>query len=354
MNLADLGWNGYFEEHFAGYKAEFIPARVARIGLNQYLLYSEVGELLGELTGKFLHQARKKADFPAVGDWVAVAALAEEGRGIIHAVLPRASRFSRKLPGEETLEQVVAANIDHVFIVTDCGRDFNERRLERYIMVSRESGVDPVIVINKADLTGQIETFLARAREVAGGAPVVGVSAALGTGFEQLDGYLTAGRTVALLGSSGVGKSTIINALLGEERLATGEIRETDGRGRHTTTAREMVPVPQGALLIDNPGIRELQIWTEPGSLTKTFEDIEGIARGCRFRNCSHGGEPGCAVREAVETGALAGERMESYLKLRKEAVLLGARQDVAARQAEKRRGKRRQDLKEIYKRKGK
>ena len=339
MGMTELGWHPFFEQHFEAFRGEGLaPMRIVREERAAFLVSGDQGDLTAEVSGRFRHHAQTRSDFPAVGDWVAVAARPDESRATIHAVLPRRSAFSRKVAGATTEEQVVAANIDTVFLVNglDGGRNFNLRRIERYLALTWESGAAPVVVLNKTDLCDDVDGCIAEAESVATGVPIHPVSATERQGMDALQPYLAGGKTVALLGSSGVGKSTSVNALLGAERQDVGAIREGDGRGRHTTTCRELILLPDGAALIDTPGLRELQLWTDEESLDAGFEDIEAIASGCRFRDCRHEGEPGCAVHEAIGQGRLEASRFESYLQLRKELENLAARQNQRASMVEK------------------
>src|SRR5581483_1381623 len=256
---------------------------------------------------------------PVVGDWVA-ARIVGPGQAIVDAVLPRRTLFSRRAAGRREDQQPIAANIDVVFLVCGLDGDFNLRRLERYLTLAAESGASPVIVLNKADTCADLAARIEETAEVAASAPIVACSARNAEGLDELGTFLGDGRTVALLGSSGVGKSTILNRLLGEERFRTNEVRESDSRGRHTTTHRELVALPQGGALIDTPGMRELQLWASQESVEATFDEIAGIAAGCRFRDCSHNGEAGCAVADAVARGEIGEDRMASYRKLMAEA----------------------------------
>ena len=318
-SLVELGWTEPLQRHFELYQREgLVPARVAVEHRTRYELYSERGAVEAELAGKLRHKAARR-ERPGVGDWVALLPPPEGAVGLIQAVAPRTSAFTRKVPGREHAEQVVAANVDVVFIVTSLNAELNPRRLERYLTLGWESGARPVIVLNKADRCEEPEPLVRSVEAVAAGVPLLQTSAKTGQGIEALRSFLLEHRTGALLGSSGVGKSTIINALLGFERQATAEIREDDARGRHTTTRRELVLLPGGGLLIDTPGMRELQLNEAGHGLLSAFEDIEALAEGCAFGDCRHGPEPDCAVRAAVAEGRLAAERLESYHKLVRE-----------------------------------
>jgi len=335
MQLRHLGWNPILEDAFRPFREQgLVPARVAREDRGRYLLLDGRCERPAVLAGRLRHEASGRAALPAVGDWVAARAGASS-TAIIVAVLPRASAFVRKLAGETTEEQVVAANVDTVFLVTGLDGDFNPRRIERYLAAAWESGATPVLVLNKADLDGELEAHRLEAEAVAIGVPLVAVSALERTGLDALAPWLESGRTVALLGSSGVGKSTLVNALLGTERQATGPVRPDDSRGRHVTVRRELVPLPGGALLLDTPGLRELQLWGDEGGRAGAFPDVTALAAGCRFRDCTHGDEPGCAVRAAAERGELDTARLESWHKLGRELRRLEARRDARARAAE-------------------
>ncbi len=347
MNLKKLGWNPFFESHFEQHGDPGLrPARVLCEHRNLYEVASTEGAIMAEVTGNLRHKANSRADFPTVGDWVAIADAPGGERAVIHTVLPRKSVFSRKAvlgnskagqAGALADEQVLAANIDYAFLVTGLDGNFNVRRIERYVAIGWDSGAQPVIILNKADLCDDLEERLAATEEVAIGVDVHAVSAARGEGFDALDPYLQEGRTVAFLGSSGVGKSTMINRLLGEDRQVVHDVREGDSRGRHTTTSRELVVLPEGGIVIDTPGLREIQAWSDSEGLSRTFGDIEGLIGKCRFSDCHHQSEPGCAVRAALEDGSLDAGRYRSYLKLQKELRHLEMRQDnQAARQTQR------------------
>jgi ribosome biogenesis GTPase / thiamine phosphate phosphatase len=303
-----------FLKEFEPYAARgLVLARVAVSHRDRYRLLTEAGELDAEPAGKLWYEARGPVDLPVTGDWVAARPVSS-GEAIVEAVLPRRTLFSRRAAGRRDDEQPIAANIDVVFLVSGLDGDFNLRRIERYLTLAAASGAEPVIVLNKADLSSHVARCVGEAQSIAGGVPVVACSAAAGA-VESLTPFLGPERTVALLGSSGAGKSTIINRLLGEERFRTGAVRESDSRGCHTTTHRELVALPQGGALIDTPGMRELQLWASEEDVDQAFDDIPSLAANCRFRDCSHHGEQGCAVE-----GALDPARLASYRKLQAEA----------------------------------
>lgn len=331
MQLSTLGWNEFFEAHFQAHDEDSLrPARVARHHRNRWDLYTEQGSLSAVISGRMHNEATAPSDFPAVGDWVAAALRPDEGTATIHNLLPRRSCFLRRAAnyGGPTEEQVLAANIDTVFLVTGLDQDFSVRRLERYLTLAWDSGARPVVVLNKADLCDDVDGVVTDVERSSLGAPVYAVSASAGTGIEQLLRHLPEGSTAALLGSSGVGKTTIINCLLGESRLKTGAVRESDGKGRHTTTGRELILLPGGGLVIDTPGMRELQLWGDEDIVDRSFGDIDAFADKCRFRDCTHDEEPGCAVRAALNSGELARERFESYRKLQRELKFLAMRKE--------------------------
>jgi len=281
--------------------------------------------------------------YPAVGDWVVVKPQPNGQKGVIQAILPRKSKFSRKVAGARTEEQVVAANVDTVFIVSglDGGRNFNLRRIERYTTLAWNSGAAPVAVLNKMDLCLDTEGYIRSIKPVAQGVPIHTVSATERIGLDALRGYLTRGKTAAFLGPSGVGKSTIINALLGVERQETGEIRESDRRGRHITTSRELILLPSGGAVIDTPGMREIQLWASEDDLREAFQDIETLAKKCCFNDCQHYTEPGCAVKAAIQCGVLDAARLESYHKLQSELRYLVARGNHSTRLEERAKWKK-------------
>lgn len=341
-DLSNLGWDEFFETRFEPYRADGLEAARVALEYNQlYRVLAAPGELLADVAGKLRHEAASRADLPAVGDWVAIEPRREEGRATIHALLPRKSKFVRRAAGTRTEGQIVGANIDTVFLVTSLNQDFNLRRLERYLIVARESGASPVVILSKADLCGEIEDRLAEIQTVAAGVPIHAVSVVRREGLEELAQYFRHGQTVALLGSSGVGKSTLINHLLGRDVQRVLEVRSTDDRGRHATTHRELFLLPQGGLVLDTPGMRELHLWEGEESLHVSFDDIEALVSGCRFSDCRHRDEPGCAIREALADGTIDAARYGSYEKLQKELQHMARKQDINAQITEKKRWKK-------------
>lgn len=333
LNIEDLGFDIFFQRAFAPYNEKgYSPARVWAEYKHIYRLYTEYGELQGEISGKMKYSAEGSGDYPAIGDWVVINPMVQEGKAIIHDILPRKSKFSRKAAGVVTDEQIVAANADDVFLVTSLNKNFNMRRLERYLTIAWESGANPVIVLSKADLCGDIDEKIKEVESIAYGVPAFAVSSVDGRGMDDLGKYLIKGKTTALIGSSGVGKSTLINCISGRQVLKVQDIRESDDRGRHTTTHRELVLLENGAIVMDTPGMREIQLWDGEDGIDEAFTDIEELSKGCRFRNCTHTKEPDCQVKKAILIGTLSPERLENYRKLQKELLYAKQKQEKSER----------------------
>jgi len=342
MTRESLGWDQSLENAFQEWadKADVRPGRVL-IEFNYICrVWCDGEEIEAVRSGRLSHRAESRSELPAVGDWVVVRRRPDESRGFIVAVLPRRSWFSRRMAGNVTDEQVVAANVDVVFIVMALDADFSPRRLERYLLLARESGASPVVLLTKPDVCDDVPARVAEVAAVTGDAPVHVVSPKLDQNLDQVEAHLPAGKTGALLGSSGVGKSTIINRLVGRDVQKTRDIRTSDSKGRHTTTHRELVFLPNGGFLIDTPGMRELQLWDVNQAVSETFDDIEALAAECRFTDCRHRDEPRCAVKTAVEEGKVSAARLDSYLKLQDELSFLARQQDERAQLEEKRRNK--------------
>ena len=338
MKLHDFGWNQFFSSAFYGCAgAEDSPGRVTAVQRGLYAVSTEHGEIEAEVSGRLHHTATGPQDWPAVGDWVVLRA----ATNLIDAVLPRQTCFSRTHAGDVTAEQVLAANIDTVLVVSGLDQDFNLRRIERILLLAAESGAAAVVVLNKADLRANLGEPVEAVERIAPGTPVVALSALTGEGLDALTPHLAPGRTAALIGSSGAGKSTLLNRLYGSEIQRVEAVRKHDSRGRHTTTHRELIRMPAGWLLVDMPGLREWQLWAGEERLGDVFADIATLAGACRFRDCTHQGEPDCAVQRAVEAGTLEAERLESHGKLRREVAYLERKQDSRAALDEKRRLKR-------------
>ena len=343
--LESLGWSSYFASQIESNPPPvLVPARVAEEHRGRYRVLTEQGDWPAELGGRLRHEAAEGgAILPCVGDWVLAhlpGKRPEDGAARIERVLSRRSKFSRKESGNRSVEQVIAANIDTIFLLQSLNGDLNPRRLERYLALLWESGAEPVVVLSKADLCPDRRAAVAEFEAIARGASVHAVSSVEPDGLAPLAPYLVEGKTAALVGSSGVGKSTIVNTLLAEERLLVRDIR-ADDRGRHTTTSRHLVPLPGGGTLLDTPGMRTVILWEGEEGVETAFGDIEAFAAACRFGDCTHGVEPGCAVREALESGTLDAARYRSFLKLRGEARRQAMKTDVRLRQEESRKWRR-------------
>ena len=340
--LEELGWSAEFRAHLDALDPPgLVPARVVRQDPYSYWVATGTDTLMAELAGHLRPGGPGKPERPAVGDWVAVELRGAGEPALIQALLRRRGGFERQQAGTMTGVQVVAANIDTVFVVMGLDGDFNLRRLERYLALCWHSGAAPVVLLNKADLSEDPEAQVAAVRSVAIGVDIHALSAKQGAGFEAVERYLGVGRTVAFIGSSGVGKSTMVNRLLGTERMAVADVREDDAKGRHTTTHRELVVLPGRGVVIDTPGMRELQMWGDAASLRGAFPDLEDLAESCKFRDCAHETEPGCAIRAAVAAGDLDEARVRSYLKLGRELALAAERQSQASKREVRLRAKK-------------
>ncbi len=333
MDLAKLGWSAARDAQFAPYLAKgFIPARIAVEDKHFYRVWTVAAEITAQVTGKFIHETRRDhAKLPKVGDWVAIKLLPNEEKAAIQAVLPRTTQITRKTSGRNTSAQILATNIETVFLVTATDPTFNAARLERMLVMGHESGARPVVILNKIDLCADLEAKLAEATAAAGDALVLAVCALTGRGLKKLAALIKPGDTVAFIGTSGVGKSSLINQLYGEDLMPTIEVREQDSKGRHTTSWREMIFLPKGGVVIDTPGMREFHLWGASEGSKETFPEIEALAAGCHFRDCTHTQEKECAVRAAVAAGKISAARYGSFLKIQREIIHL--------REAEKQAG---------------
>ncbi len=339
--LADLGWCEFFEKAFLEYEEKGLKAgRVAIENRDCFSVLTEEGEVTAEVAGRLLFTRTSLAELPKVGDWVALQIFEGDERAIIHHVLPRKTRFSRKVAGKKTDEQVIATNIDVVFVVQGLDGNFSVRRLERTLVLVHESRARPVVVLNKTDLESDLDGRIAEVREVAPAVDVLAVSAEKRLGLDGLKQMIGHGQTFAFIGSSGVGKSTLINRLVGDEVLKTRAVRPGDSKGRHTTTRRELIVLEDGGCLIDTPGMRELQLWQADDGMSDAFADIDELASRCRFSNCTHTREIKCAILAAVAGGTLAQERYDNYMKLQDELAFLetkrSAQAQIAAKQKER------------------
>ena len=337
MSITRWGWNAYFEAFWHGGDwKNAVPARAVAQQRKFWRVAGDFGECWAEASGKLRLAADEGADWPAVGDWVVAELHGEDATAVIQEVLPRRSKFVRKSPGKKMKEQVIAANVDSALLVSALDEDFNPRRVERYLAQCRESGAQPVVVLNKADACEDAREKAAEMERIAMGTAVCVVSARTGDGFGELEEFLRPGQTLVLLGSSGVGKSTIVNRLLGEAIQDVQPVRESDSKGRHTTTSRELFILPGGALLLDTPGLREIQLWEAEDGVAQVFADIDALAARCRFGDCRHEGEPGCAVQAALDAGTLDAARFENRRKLMREQEFLRRKVDPEARQEQK------------------
>jgi ribosome biogenesis GTPase len=342
MKLDLFGWNDFFETRFVPYARQGLqPGRITIQHKDRYMLFTERGEVSGKVSGKFRFVVSGLHDFPAVGDWVVFGIDPGDQSAVIHHVLERRSKFSRKVAGDRPDEQVIAANIDIIFLVMGLDENYNLRRLERHLTVASESGARTVILLNKSDLCTHLEECTQEVLSIAHGVDVVVMSALHKETVLPISSLLTPGMTGVLLGSSGVGKSTIINVLLNKEQVKVQKVRISDSHGRHTTAHRELLMLPNGSMIIDTPGLRELQLWNGEEGLQESFDDIEELAANCRFRDCMHETEPGCAVLSAVEQGTIEHERYASFQKLQHETLYQTTKNNPNYRRTEKQLGKK-------------
>ncbi|OQR56139.1 ribosome small subunit-dependent GTPase A [Bacillus sp. CDB3] len=337
--LESFGWDSFFENQAV--EKDYEVGRILLEHKHIYRIICNDGEYMAELSGKFRHEAITKGDYPTVGDWVYIKKIENEKKAIIHRIFQRRSSFSRQEAGTRTEEQIIAANVDYLFLVNALNHDFNVRRMERYLLLAYESGAMPIIVLTKSSLCEDVEQKIAETEAVAIGVPIFVVDSLAYVGIESLQQFVSLGKTIALVGSSGAGKSTLLNALTGTVVAKTGDIREEDSKGRHTTTHRELFQLPSGGLVIDTPGMRELQLWEGSGAIQTTFSDIEDLANTCHFRDCKHDGEPGCAVRGAIDNGIIPVERLLSYKKLQRELAYVMRKQNITLARAERDRWKK-------------
>jgi ribosome biogenesis GTPase / thiamine phosphate phosphatase len=341
FRLEDLGWGPFFQDQLNNETPRaYVPARIAEEMKGAYRVYSEGGRFNASPSGRLRHEALTRDALPAVGDWVLITIRPGEQAAVIHGVLERRTKLSRKAAGERMDEQILAANIDKVFVVAALNEEFNVRRIERYLAAIWQSGAKPAVLLNKADLCDDPVAFVGRTEAIAPGVPVLATSTVTGLGLDAMRDEIGARETAVFAGSSGAGKSSLINCLLSDDRQVVRDIR-ADGKGRHTTTSRQLIVLPGGGVVIDTPGLRELGLWDVDEGLGRTFSDIGTLARECAFRDCRHTSEPGCAVRKAIEEGALPEARFASYRKLEREREFTARRQDKALELAEKKRWKR-------------
>ncbi len=337
MNLEKWGWNSFLNDKHSNLADEgLVPGRIVKESTHIYWVETKAGRFQGQVSGHYMYTAIDSADYPTIGDWVAVRI--KHDTAVIERLLDRVSSFSRKKAGIEAAEQVIAANIDYIFLVfgLEGGRNYSPGAVERFLTRAWDSGASPIIVLNKCDLCESSEDYVIQTETIAPGVPIHLTSAITGEGMEDLKQYLIPGKTIAFTGFSGVGKSALVNTICGVDLMKTGIIRENDLKGKHTTTHKELILLDDGGILIDSPGLKELQLWGTEESLNSSFEDITEFAESCKFRDCSHSGEPGCAVQMALSSGELDHRRYENYLDMKKELQYLETKTSVKANLAEK------------------
>ncbi|HMQ69386.1 MAG TPA: ribosome small subunit-dependent GTPase A [Ignavibacteria bacterium] len=342
IELKKYGWTDFFESQLSEYSGdELLAGRVAIENKSNYMLYTEFGEYSGELSGKFYYDAESRGGLPAVGDWVMFKPVHNEKKAVIENVLTRKNKFSRKVVLDKTDEQIIAANIDYLFIVTSFNLEFNLKRIERYLTMAYDNELKPVIILSKEDLCEDPSGIISEVRSISGGTDIHPVSAIEEKGLDILRKYLEGNLTAAVVGSSGVGKSTLINVLTGTNNIPVNVIGDYKDKGKHTTTKREMILLPEGGIIIDTPGMREIQIWEGSEGLSDSFKDVEDYFTECRFSDCKHDTEPGCAVKKAIENGELEEERFNNYVKLQKEIKWFEIRKDKKAKSEESKKWKK-------------
>ena len=339
MELSDISWNKKIQNNYQKLGIDnVLLGRVIFHSGKQYKIITTKGEIIANLSGNFTKSIKIKSELPTVGDWVCLHKIDEFRPYNIVKIIPRINKLSRKVSGEKSEEQIIASNIDIVFIVTSADKDFNIRRIERFLTIINEIGSQPIILLNKIDITDNVKKYLSKIKNNIPNVIYLSISAKTSENIDEIMQYINPGKTIVLVGSSGVGKSTIINNLIGYKRQTVGEIREKDSKGRHITTSRELIILPNGGLIIDNPGIRELQLWSSEKGIIKTFQDIDELSRQCRFKDCFHDSEPGCAIKNAIEQGELSQERVDSYKKLLSEQDYLNNRRNTYERRKKDRK----------------
>lgn len=339
--IKSLGWNSFYQDKLSNrVEKDLIPARVAVENKNNFILYTEYGEIPGEVSGRLLFTSDNTSSLPKVGDWVLVDLYDNNTLAIINEVMPRRTKLSRKVAGNKSDEQIIASNIDTIFIVQSADETFNLNRIERYLVAVKNSGANPVVLLSKSDLCDDVEGYIESTKNSAHTVDVFAISVKDTNSIEVISTIISEGETIALIGPSGVGKSTLINELIGEERQSVNEVRLGDSKGKHTTTKRELIMLPGGGLIIDTPGMREFQLWSDDVSLNSAFPEIDSLSEDCKYKDCSHIHEAGCAVLDAVNRGIIKAKRYANYLKMRKELTYLENRINESARSVEKKKWK--------------